>query len=74
MIEAEELKKTVNPITLGFIVLMLIVGFMVGRLSYKLEAQDTTFHEKIQEIEKQIEYFNARVDRKMENHEDKYHK
>lgn len=74
MIDADELKSKVNPITIGFIVLMLIVGFAVGRLSMKIETQDEKFKEEILEIRTEIEYFNARVDRKMKNHEEAFHK
>ena len=70
----EELQKKVSPVTVAFIVIILAVGFILGRLSFKLEATDAKFHEEIKELKELVEYYNGRVDRKIKNHEDEYHK
>ena len=73
-LSVEEMQKKVSPVTVALIAILLVIGFMLGRLSYKMEAQDERFHEEITEINHRIDYFNDRVDRKMKNHEEAFHK
>ena len=70
----EELQKKAPVVTIALIIILLVVGFFVGRLSFKIESQDQQFEKEIKTLQEEINYFNSRVDRKIQNHEEAFHK
>jgi len=87
--DTKEMQKEVPVVSLAFaliVVLTLVVmGYYVGRTTAKQEAQDEFFKAELsglradmnREVElliEKVESNNTRIDRKINNHENEYHK